>query len=52
MQQRYDPFGKLSCRAGTPERPALRLNDKILPNVVQNKYSGDNNRYPCYNNPL
>ncbi len=37
---------------GTPERSALRLNDKILPNVVQNKYSGDNNRYPCYNNPL
>lgn len=32
--------------------PALRLNDKILPNVVQNKYSGDNNLYPCYNNPL
>lgn len=31
---------------------ALRLNDKILPNVVQNKYSGDNNLYPCYNNPL
>lgn len=37
---------------GTSERPALQLNDKILPNVVQNKYSGDNNLYPCYNNPL
>lgn len=37
---------------GTSERPALQLNDKILPNVVQNKYSGDNDLYPCYNNPL
>ena len=40
----------VSYHAG--QGPALQCNDKIPPNVVQNKYSGDNNLYPCYNNPL
>lgn len=52
MQQRYIHSVSYHAGRGASEYPALRLNDKILPNVVQNKYSGDNNLYPCYNNPL